>query len=511
MAVSTPTTAGKILNNSFWFGLESVIETVVYLGTSIAVARYLGPQKLGYFSYINFFVGLVTSTSGSGLASATNKFMSQYLALERPGTARAVYYLAYRFQFLGAVTITALGLAAIALFGDPTFRPTAYILILAIIPGVMSWVPAQANNAFQDARKNTLSAFGFIFGNAAVIMLTLRFHWDLVGIAAAFLIGRTVELVLRTIPLHRKLRTLPEEKLDPAIAREVRRFCFEAIGIQLLVSVVWGRSEMIFLRAFSSLEQIGFYSLSVGFANNLLLVPNIFGSATGISLMVESIRDRTRVDSIVKNASRYLLLVSIPVHLGAAAIATQAIRVVYGARYAGAGPALIVASILAIPRAFNSIPNILMRAADRQKQLFALLTAVGIFNMVIDYFLIRRYNAVGAAWGNGLAQTLGVVVVWQAARRHYQFSLPIGSAFRLGSAGLLIALWAYAIVRAIPGAAGLIASIATSAVLYVVLVRLCHGLEPSDRVRLAPVGARLPGRLRSAWLATAAFVTPGAG
>jgi len=48
----------KILRNSFWYGLETVLEAVVFLGTSIAIARYLGPEKLGYFSYINFFVSL---------------------------------------------------------------------------------------------------------------------------------------------------------------------------------------------------------------------------------------------------------------------------------------------------------------------------------------------------------------------------------------------------------------------------------------------------------------------
>ena len=51
-----PTSSAKILSNSFWFGLETALEAIVFLGTSVAVARYLGPEKLGYFSYINFFV-----------------------------------------------------------------------------------------------------------------------------------------------------------------------------------------------------------------------------------------------------------------------------------------------------------------------------------------------------------------------------------------------------------------------------------------------------------------------
>ena len=94
MSSRSTTATGKILNNSFWYGLETIIETVAFFGTSVAVARYLGPSKLGYFSYINFFVTIVTRTSGTGLASSTRKYMSEYLGLDQPGTARAVYHLA---------------------------------------------------------------------------------------------------------------------------------------------------------------------------------------------------------------------------------------------------------------------------------------------------------------------------------------------------------------------------------------------------------------------------------
>src|ERR1700728_4475499 len=79
MASQKKTVSGKILHNSFWFGLETILETAIFLGTSVAVARYLGPQKMGYFVYINFFVTTVTRTSGTGLASATRKYMSEFL------------------------------------------------------------------------------------------------------------------------------------------------------------------------------------------------------------------------------------------------------------------------------------------------------------------------------------------------------------------------------------------------------------------------------------------------
>src|SRR6187402_711799 len=508
MSVKETTTAGKILHNSIWFGLETLIETVVFLSASVAVARYLGPQKLGYFSYINFFVMIVTRTSGSGLAGATRKYMAEFLALDQLGAARAVYNLAYRYQLLGAVLITVLGLASVALFGDPSYKLISYVLILSIVPGVMSWVPAQANNAFEDVSKNTQSAFGYLIAYAIVIGLTIHFHWDLLGVASASLISRSVEVVLRTIPLHAKLRTFPLEKLDSDVIDRIRRFCIQAIGIQLLMSVVWDRSEMVFLKAFSGLEQIAFYSISFGLATNLLVVPRTFGGATGISLMVEAARDPDRIDSIMKNSCRYLLLVVFPVHLGCAAITSEAIRFVYGTKYVGAIPVLIIASILSIPRAFQEMPDILLRAADWEKQLFVWLVVTGVVNIALDAALIPHFGAVGAAWGNGLSQAFGIVAMWKQAQRAYRFSLPLQSAIRLGLAGATMAIIAYGLGRIIPGLPGLILAVVTAIPIYVGLVRLTRGLESSDRLRLMPLVQRLPGRVRPGFSALIAFAIP---
>jgi O-antigen/teichoic acid export membrane protein len=508
MSSNGKSASGKILHNSFWFGLETILETVIFFGTSVAVARFLGPEKTGYFTYINFFVITITRTSGNGLASSTRKYMSEFLALNRPGIAHAVYRLAYRYQLLAALTITAFGIAGILLFGDRHFRVMSCILLLAVTPGMMSWVPAQANNAFEDVYPNTISALGYLVSYGIVIFLTLFFHWDLVGIASATLVGRTVEVILRTIPLNVKLRQMPIEPVPTEVIQRIRKYCLQAMGLQLLMSVVWDRSEMLFLRHYSSLSQIAFYGISVGLADKLLLIPRTFGFATGVTLMVESTREDGRVKSIVWNASRYLLLVVFPVHLGAAAIARGALGFAYGTKYAAAVPVMIIASILSIPKAFQEMPDVLMRAADRQKQLLIALILTGVFNLSIDWYLIPRHGAVGAAWGNGLSQTLGILAMWQLAHHVYRFKFPWFDAVRLFMAGSLMAAAAFFIDRAIPGLLGLVAAIAVAALTYLLLVKLFRGLEPSDRARLAPIGNRLPAAARKAYLATIAFVTP---
>ena len=510
MAATANTAAGKILHNSFWYGLETVLETIVFLGTSIAVARYLGPEKLGEFTYINFFVATVTRTSGSGLSGATRKYMAEFLGLNRPGTARAVYHLAFKYQLLGSSLITALGLLSVFLFSAANYHWMSAILILSIIPGVMSWVPAQANQAFEDVYENTVSALGYIISYAVIIVLTLHYHWDLIGIASAQLIGRSIEVFMRTIPLHRRLRKIPLDELEQPIIDRIRQFCLQAVGIQLLMSVVWDRSELVFLRytAKDALRQIAFYSVSFTLANNLLVIPRTFGSATGMTLMVESARDPKRIKTIIRTASRYLLLVVFPVHLGAAAIAAQALGFVYGVKYIEAIPVVIIASILSIPRAFQEIAEVLLRAADRQKQILIWFSITGVVNVGLDWYLIPRYGAIGAAWGNGLSQTFGILAIWVQARRYYAIEFPWKTAFRLLVAGLGMAAVTNYVVRSLPSPWGLIGAMITAVVSYVVLVKVLNVLQPWDRKRLALMGDRLPGPLQRLFMYVAVFATP---
>jgi peptidoglycan biosynthesis protein MviN/MurJ (putative lipid II flippase) len=132
----------------------------------------------------------------------------------------------------------------------------------------------------------------------------------------------------------------------------------------------------------------------------------------------------------------------------------------------------------------------------------------GAVNLLLDWLLIPHYGAVGAAWGNGLGQAFGVVAIWMQARRFYRFGLPLGPTLRLFAAAGVMAAAAYEVAHHLHGKTALVASISVAIPLYILLVKLFHGLEASDRVRLSPIGNRLPGPFRRAFTATLDFLTP---
>jgi len=57
----------KYLKNTSWLFFEKILRMIVGLFVGIWVARYLGPEQFGLFSYAASFVGLFTAFATLGL------------------------------------------------------------------------------------------------------------------------------------------------------------------------------------------------------------------------------------------------------------------------------------------------------------------------------------------------------------------------------------------------------------------------------------------------------------
>ena len=61
------TNTKTIARNAGWYGLENGIGFVVTLFTSIAIARTLGPSKMGYIIYVMWIASIVSTLGGMGI------------------------------------------------------------------------------------------------------------------------------------------------------------------------------------------------------------------------------------------------------------------------------------------------------------------------------------------------------------------------------------------------------------------------------------------------------------
>ncbi|HLJ22581.1 MAG TPA: polysaccharide biosynthesis C-terminal domain-containing protein [Candidatus Acidoferrales bacterium] len=501
--------APTIAKNSVWFGIETIANLFLTLFTSIALARAFGPQKLGYFLYLWWIAGVAGMVGSLGIPAATRKYMSEYFGRGQMGIAKTVFYRTLRLQAAMAAAATAAGLAWVWFLGDRPYRTIALFMMASIFPFLLNSVAAGANTALEDLRANVpaslVSTGIFIFA----VTGSIYFGWGLVGVAIGLFTMRAAELLVRTVPVVRRLRQHAAEPLDQKLSRRMFLFSSQSLVLLALGLIIWDRSEMVVLKNFcADIGQLAFYSVAFNMTERLLVFSQVFGTATQATVMAQYGREPRRSAGLLNTSALYLAVISFPIHLGLAAIAAPVMNLVYGRQYAGAVPALVVAACLGIPRAFLLPVQALLSSWEYQSVMIRWGLAAGALNLALDFALIPKYGAVGAALANGTAQTFSVVALWLVARRLLAVRVALLPLAKIASISALMALIVHAAVPRSASPAALAAAVFLGAAVYAVLLRLSGVLSAADRRRILHLEQHIPAAFRRIFSASLDWLIP---
>lgn len=346
------TNTKTIARNSGWFGLESLVSTVISLVTSIVIARTLGPTRMGYLIYVFWVVSVVSGLAGTGIPATTRKYMAEYLGKGDRGTARFIYFRTLWLQSMMALVATSAVLVWVLIDSAPAYKLASALIAVSVLPSLINSVPALANVASEDLASNVPASIASTLIYFLVVVLSLWLHWGVTGVALAFLLSRVGDCLIRAIPASLRFAAWEKTSVLPeGIARRMITFAWQSVASMLAALIVWNRSEIFLLKHMSTdVRQIAFYSVAFGMGDKLLMAASIFGAAAGTTIFAQFGRDKSRLPEIAATSLRYLVILSFPLHSIAAALAVPAMIVMYGQQYAGAALVVAIAPLLCMPR-----------------------------------------------------------------------------------------------------------------------------------------------------------------
>lgn len=504
-----------IARNTFWIGLDTLFGMVAAATISIIAARMLGPQVLGYYNYVIWVAGLTSILARLGVPAATNRFVAEYVGRGEVGRALGVVRMTLRFQVLSAAAISLCACAVILVAVDERHRAYAALVILSVGPNSLMAIFAAAINATEESFHNVWPSFLANVVNLVGTIAALWLGWSLIGLAAMLLVSRTADCLLRYFAFRRVYQTRfpgrTAEQLPADVRGRIRRFCAQGTVLWVLNAVVWDRSDMVFVQRYCSSQEVAFFSLSFNLLTQALVLPQVLISSTGLSMGVQYGREPALLGRVAAVALRYVLLFSIPLVFGLAAVSSSLVPVLYGDAFRPAVPVVAIAGFFGIARAALGPAQRLLIISENQSTLIWIGAATGVLNVALDVWWIPNGHALGAALANGIAQTLAAIAVWVAAIRYFKIEMPWASVLRLVVAGLLMALGVGALCVARPGSPTLLLSIAAGAILYILLLRSTGALDEGDFHRLAPLQDLIPTRLTNSYLRLLRLLTGGRG
>lgn len=484
-----------IARNTAWYGLENLIGFVTSLITSIAIARTLGPTKMGYIIYVTWLTGIVSSLGSVGIPETTRKYMAEFIGGGDYSTARYIYIRTLLLQTSLAAVATIAAVIWVYHDAPPDYRVAALLLVLSILPAMSNFISAQANVATENLSANLPASLASTATYFILTLLAVIFGWGVNGIAFAMLAMRLADFLVRLIPTMRRILSWDSGHAHPPedLRNRMKRFASQSVMGMLLTLVVWDRSELFLLKHLSpDIRQLAFYSVAFNLAERLLLFPTIFAAATGASILAQYGRDRTKLPAMTAAAARYIALISIPIHLIAVPLAAPVLYVLYGKQYVGAFLVASVAPLLCLPKAFLGPIQSLFESVDRQKYFLVTTVIASFVDIGVAWLLIPAHGALGACLGSGAAQFTAVGLMWSVGIRRYNIQLPWRFILKITAMSAFSSLAAYIATFRLTPLPGLIAGCAIATGTFIALGYSFKILEPEDRDRFRVISNACP-------------------
>ena len=497
-----------IARNSFWYGLELFFSLVATFLTSVAVARVLGPERLAPYQYIVWLTNITVSVGAFGLPVTTRKYMAEYLNRGEPGVARATYLATLKIQAYIALGVSAVALALVLWLGDSRQLAFSVLLVSAMAPRIVGTIPSQANNAAEVMRRNTGPALAGVITSTALTIFGLLVKWDLIGAAAAVVVGSFLECGLKLRSVERWLGGVARGTVSPELKKRMFAYSGQGLALLLLNVVVWDRSDIVILKAMNNdPRQITFFTIAFNLTERIFMIPVSFGTSLAATMMAQYGRGQARLKEMTVDGARYALLVTLPLLLGMACL-SPLVPPLYGEKFRLMIPTLTIVALMAIPKALVAAPIMFLQATERQGFLIWWGCLCGVVDVGLDILLIPQHGANGAAIANGTAQLVAGLGIWTYVWRTTGLDLKLRDFGRIVVCGATMAVCVLAFIRAVPGYVGMFGSIAIGAAIWLIALRVSGALKPEDASRILSVGGQLPAALRPHWKRLIAWLAP---
>lgn len=403
-----------IASNSFWNVINYITTGLVGFLITVLLARSFGPDQYGVYSLFTTIVVVGAIILDLGIGQVTFKYIPRYFNdEENKGLSVIIFYRTLSFQLILAVILSliALALSPILLryinFGH---TDTGYLLVIAILSLIPSTVSKQFTN-FLSATLNTKKiAIANLIVQAINITLIIIFSLVYKNLVLILFSQLIVYLILSLIlyiylvPLL-KYNQKPQKVLD---FKDIRNFAFLAYVNVILTFVVWSYSEIFFLTHYSSIKEVGFYSLAFFLASILSSIPGLYlRNAFNVQFELLEKGEDERVDQMSSRNVKLMSVIFLPLAVLIVYFSSDVINLIYGVNYTKV--AIILPLVLFGTIISTTIGSPIFRANNHNKVFgkTVVITLIGaLVNISLDYLLIPRFASIGAGWANFISQIL---------------------------------------------------------------------------------------------------------
>jgi O-antigen/teichoic acid export membrane protein len=418
--------------------------------TSILVARTLGPDDFGRYTYIVWMAGMIVAFANNGLTTTAIRFVSESLGRGSVDAARSVHGWLLRRQ------LACMALVAIAfVVATPFFTPAGWdghVLAFAAVALVAG--TGKALYLFDVSVAKGYGRFG-VEAKSTVLMSVLNIVavfallWMRAPLMAYLMLFTAVSvgyLVCSRTMLRNGGQKPVRDVLPPDILLRMRRHLWWTVLLALAYALSNKSIETWMLNAVVGSAAVGFFAIAAALTRGGV---DLLASGLGTVLMPMMAHafgegGPDRVNTIMANAIRYFAFIGLLLAGSGALVADTAVKLLYGTQYeAVVNPLrvmILVGGITMVSGAFNA----LLSTTDNQRLRVGYVLLSIVLTAGFAIALIPTYGLAGAVAAHAISEVLVFVLMIIGISRLLKLQVPWRELSRMAVCALAATLFALA-------------------------------------------------------------------
>jgi len=379
---------------------EQLLRMLAGVLVGIWVARYLGPEQFGIFSYVFAFVALFSSVAKLGLDSIVVRDL-----VGNPEGRNVYLGTAFWLKFLGAV-FTLFFVCIASAFTTNNFTTNLYIFIVAsgIIFQSFEVIDFYFQSKILVKFVSICRIIQLLFSSLVRIYLVLSGQ-DLFWFVVVTLIDQVV--LALSLYLAYRLQKIGSfyHYFNLAIAKKMLSDSWPLIFSGLIV-MLYMRIDQIMIKEMLGEKEVGFYSAAVRLSEVWYFIPMLITQSVFPAIVSAK---RINEDLYIVRLQRlytFLVWVAILVALPMTFLSNAIVVFLYGAAYQNAGSVLAIHIWAGVFVSLGVVSSSWLINENMQRVTLYRTLSGAIVNVVLNLVLIPIYGLLGAAIATVISYTI---------------------------------------------------------------------------------------------------------
>jgi O-antigen/teichoic acid export membrane protein len=396
----------KIVDNIGWLFFDKILRMGVGVIVGVWIARYLGPEQFGLFSFATAFVWLFGAIAVLGLQGVVVRDI-----LDDPNSAEETLGTAAMLQFIGGLIAYSLVIGAIFLI-----RPDDALakVIVAILGSVMLVKCSEVAVYWFESQLLSKYTVWVQNGNFLVFVATkgvlILINAPLVAFAWAAMAEALTAALLLSVTLGLRGPRLRQLRITFTRAKVLLKDCWPLLLSGIAISV-YMKIDQIMLGQMVGDEAVGLYSAAVRISEVWYLIPMIIVASVFPAILEAKKLSKERYYQHFQHLYDLMVWLSVGFALLMTFLSTAIVTLLFGEAFVASGPILAI-HIWAAVFVFLGVASTQWFIAENRQLLILQRTTLGaLVNIAFNFLLIPAYGPIGAAIATVAAQfTVGFLI-----------------------------------------------------------------------------------------------------